>query len=87
MTPARPEDELLTGPEARRPPPPSRGIAVSLGLLAVPIVTGAALLWAQQSGQVHLEGPFRLVPIGLVLLAIVAQVALVARAAFSWLLG
>ena len=67
--------------------PPSRGLALTAGLLAVPLITGAALIWAQQSGQVHLEGPYRLVPIGLVLLAVAAQVVLVARAAMSWLTG
>jgi len=64
---------------------PSRGLALTAGLLAIPIVTGAALIWAQQSGQVHLDGPYRLIPIGLVVLAIVAQVVLVVRAALGWL--
>ena len=47
---------------------------MAAGLLVVPGITGAALLWAQQSGQIHLEGPYRLIPIGLVLLAITVQI-------------
>ena len=78
----------MTEPQAaRRPRTPSRGLALTAALLAVPLLTGAALIWAQQSGQVHLDGPFRLIPIGLVFLAIGAQVVLVARAAMGWLSG
>jgi hypothetical protein len=73
--------------QARRQRPPSRGIALTAGLLVVPLIAGGALLWAQQSGQVHLEGPLRLVPIGLVLLAIGVQIVAVARAAFKWMVG
>ena len=71
------------------PPKPARGrgLALTAALLVVPLVTGAGLLWAQQSGQVHLDGPYRLVPIGLVLLAIVLQVMAVTRAMVGWLTG
>jgi hypothetical protein len=73
--------------QRRRPRQPSQGIAVVVGLLVVPGVAGVALIWAQQSGMIHLEGPWRLLPIGLVLLAITVQIIAVARAAFRWLAG
>ena len=76
---------MITWQTRHRPPP--RGLGLITGLLVVPGVTGLALLWAQQSGHVHLEGPMRLLPIGLVLLAIAVQIIAVTRAALRWLGG
>jgi apolipoprotein N-acyltransferase len=76
---------MITWQTRRRTP--SRGLAVAAGLLVIPGITGAGLMWAQQSGLVHLEGPLRLLPIGLVLLAIGVQIIAVTRAALRWLGG
>jgi hypothetical protein len=80
-------NEPMISWQPRRQRQHSQGIGVVVGLLVIPGITGVALIWAQQSGMIHLEGSMRLLPIGLVLLAIGVQIIAVARAAFRWLGG
>jgi fatty acid desaturase len=50
-------------------------------------IAGVASLVCQMAGWVHWRGPLALVPAGLLLLAINAQLIAAVRAALSWLAG
>jgi hypothetical protein len=57
-----------------------------LSLLVVPAIVGVVMIWAQQTGHVHLPQEWSLLPLGLILLAVSVQAIAVIRAVVRWLL-
>ena len=57
-----------------------------LSLLVVPAVTGVVMVWAQQTGHIHLPPEWSLLPLGLILLAVSVQALALMRAVVRWLL-
>jgi hypothetical protein len=57
-----------------------------LSLLVVPAVAGVVMIWAEQTGRLHLAPGWSLLPLGLILLAVSVQVIALVRAAVRWLL-
>jgi hypothetical protein len=57
-----------------------------LSLLVVPGVIGVVMIWAQQTGHIHLPPEWSLLPLGLILLAVSVQAFTVLRAVVRWLL-
>jgi hypothetical protein len=67
----------------RRKPQLAAGL---LSLLVVPAVTGVVMIWAQQTGHIHLPAEWSLLPLGLILVAVSVQAVAVVRAVVRWLL-
>ena len=63
------------------------GVSAWTVLLVACALVGGSLLAAQALGAMTTTGPWAMVPAGLVLAAIGAQVLAVGRAALAWLLG
>lgn len=57
-----------------------------ISLLVVPAVTGVAMIWAQQTGRIHLPPEWSLLPLGLILVAVSVQAIALVRAVVRWLL-
>jgi uncharacterized membrane protein YhaH (DUF805 family) len=57
-----------------------------ISLLVVPAVTGVAMIWAQQTGRLHLPPEWSLLPLGLILLAVSVQAIALVRSVVKWLL-
>jgi hypothetical protein len=57
-----------------------------LSLLVIPAVAGVVMIWAQQTGRIHLPAEWSLLPLALILLAVSVHALALVRAAVRWLL-
>ena len=77
--------QMISWQARRRRGPPRLGGAL-LSLLVMPAVAGVVMIWAEQTGRLHLPPEWSLLPLGLILLAVSVQAVALLRAVVRWLL-